>query len=628
VGGLPRAVAIAALAAAFVVSCGREIDPARVLRCLHGAPHVPLLVISYPFDGSIFPPEIVPPIARWDSAGADVWVVAVELAVGDPVMAVVDTPQWALPQWERIKAASQGPHPARLVVAGLRRSRPDSIARAGMVRIRTSTDSVGDALFYREVNLPFGEAVRDPSRIRWRFGPISYPQAPPSVLEGLPVCGNCHSFSADGRVLGMDVDYANDKGSYAMVETAERMVLSRDRILTWCDYRREDGQATFGLLSQVSPDGRWIVFCRASSFMLLQPDSRLHIMPSPGGEARAMRCNTPRMNSWHSWSSNSRWLVFASKAFTPYTQLFLTHVDSRGMDAPPVLLEHLTSPDRAANIPEFVRLAPGAIAQIRERFVDDLSWMRASREFYKAGDLPEAERASRKALELNPDNAAAHAALGAVLGLQRRTDEALGHLRAAVRLDSTDIPTRYNLGVTLAATARLDSAREQFRAVIRLQPGDTLARERMGSLFRAEGRTDSALAYFRAVIRQAPGLPSGHHGAGSVLQDRGENARAAVEFRRALQADSTYDPARQSLAAVLQLLGRPGEAQRHYRSLLDRRPGDAMLHYQLGRCLHEQGRLGDAVVEYRIALQLKPDLAAAQRQLDEALEQGRRPAAD
>ena len=37
---------------------------------------------------------------------------------------------------------------------------------------------------------------------------------------------------------------------------------------------------------------------------------------------------------------------------------------------------------------------------------------------------------------------------------------------------------------------------------------------------------------------------------------------------------------------------------------------------------------GLAALEYRIALQLKPDLAAAQRQLDEALEQGRRPAAD
>jgi len=42
--------------------------------------------------------------------------------------------------------------------------------------------------------LPFLTAVRDPSRIRWRFGSIDSESAPPIVLENLPVCGNCHSF--------------------------------------------------------------------------------------------------------------------------------------------------------------------------------------------------------------------------------------------------------------------------------------------------------------------------------------------------------------------------------------------------------------------------------------------------
>jgi Tol biopolymer transport system component len=49
------------------------------------------------------------------------------------------------------------------------------------------------------------------------------------------------------------------------------------------------------------------------------PDSELFIIPAEGGEARRLRANTPRMNSWHSWSSNGRWLVFSSKANTAYT---------------------------------------------------------------------------------------------------------------------------------------------------------------------------------------------------------------------------------------------------------------------------------------------------------------------
>ncbi len=57
----------------------------------------------------------------------------------------------------------------------------------------------------------------------------------------------------------MDVDYANDKGSYVMATVAEKMVLDQREMITWSDYRREDGEPTFGLLSQVSPDGRYVV---------------------------------------------------------------------------------------------------------------------------------------------------------------------------------------------------------------------------------------------------------------------------------------------------------------------------------------------------------------------------------
>jgi hypothetical protein len=57
----------------------------------------------------------------------------------------------------------------------------------------------------------------------------------------------------------MDVDYANDKGSYVMATVAEKMVLDQREMITWSDYRREDGDSTFGLLSQVSPDGRYVV---------------------------------------------------------------------------------------------------------------------------------------------------------------------------------------------------------------------------------------------------------------------------------------------------------------------------------------------------------------------------------
>jgi hypothetical protein len=411
-------------------------------------------------------------------------------------------------EWEQLKQSSLE-HDARVTILGLGRGKTARVLSHANASFRTSRDPVGAPLFYREVELPFVEAARDPSRIRWRFGSITSGQRPPVVLEGLPVCGNCHSFSADGAVLGMDVDYASNKGSYAIAPVAQEMALAGRDIITWADYG--GNEQNYGLLSQISPDGRyvvstvrdlsvfiagpemafsqlffpvkgilcvydrqtgrfealpgaddrrfvqsnptwspdgkhivfaraeapdlsnakhqgfiwlipaecvefvadgkpfrfdlyrvpfndgaggtaeplegashngmsnffaryspdgrWIVFCRARSYMLLQPDSELYIIPAEGGLARRMRCNTPRMNSWHSWSPNGKWLAFATKAYSDYTQLCLTHVDDNGTSTPPVLLAHLTARDRAANIPEFVNAGPQAIARIRAQFL-------------------------------------------------------------------------------------------------------------------------------------------------------------------------------------------------------------------------------------------------------------------
>jgi len=145
--------------------------------------------------------------------------------------------------WAEIKRRSTE-RDAEVAIVGV--GRRDKLASAATVRIRTSTDPVGDSIFYREVPLPFLDVVRDPSRIRWRFGTIDSQESPPIVLENLPVCGNCHSFSRDGSVLGLDVDYGNDKG-------ATRSCRSRR---TWCSTtRRSSPGATTSGTTATPPTG-------------------------------------------------------------------------------------------------------------------------------------------------------------------------------------------------------------------------------------------------------------------------------------------------------------------------------------------------------------------------------------
>ena len=220
------------------------------------------LTILYPLSDAIFPPEIVPPTFRWADANAesDIWLVAIEFQDDRQRMSSLTRSKDWTPseeQWQAIKQRSRE-KAATVTVIGVNRRRPEQILSDGSIAIRTSEHEVGAPLFYREVNLPFIEAVKDPTRIRWRFGPISSPR-PPVVLEKLPVCGNCHSFTTDGKSLGMDVNYANNKGSYVITQVAKEMTLATSNVITWDDYKKEEKGQTFGLLSQISPNGKFVV---------------------------------------------------------------------------------------------------------------------------------------------------------------------------------------------------------------------------------------------------------------------------------------------------------------------------------------------------------------------------------
>lgn len=102
------------------------------------------------------------------------------------------------------------------------------------------------------------------------------------------------------------------------------------------------------LLPRVSPDGRWLVFCMCDygCFPVYRADSDLYIIDLEAA-ARTGRykyrplapANSDQSESWHSWSSNSRWLAFSSKRDSaPFTRTYLAYIDAEGRAYKPVLL--------------------------------------------------------------------------------------------------------------------------------------------------------------------------------------------------------------------------------------------------------------------------------------------------
>jgi hypothetical protein len=110
-----------------------------------------------------------------------------------------------------------------------------------------------------------------------------------------------------------------------------------------------------------SPDGKWFSFCQCDGGDLIRSSSDIYLMRGDlKGPARRLECNVPyAADSWHSWSSNGRWLVWASKREGGiYAYLYLTHIDEYGHDSPAIRLPITERPHASFNIPEFVAHDP------------------------------------------------------------------------------------------------------------------------------------------------------------------------------------------------------------------------------------------------------------------------------
>ncbi len=82
-----------------------------------------------------------------------------------------------------------------------------------------------------------------------------------------------------------------------------------------------------------SPDGRFLLFCMCNygCFPVHQRSSDLYLMDLATRKYRKLSINSDLSESWHSWSSNSRWIAFNSKRQGGFlTRTYFSYVDTSG----------------------------------------------------------------------------------------------------------------------------------------------------------------------------------------------------------------------------------------------------------------------------------------------------------
>jgi len=260
------------------------------------------ITVEYPREGSLFPQDMVAPLFQWRDANANATVWRVEVAfrergpkirewstgekmrvgpIDDSLVGYVPptlTPEQAdshtwrpdAKTWEEIKKHTQQA-PAVIRFIGYRNKDDKQAVSSGQVTMATSPDPVGAPIMYRDVPLippppeseergvikPLPDSVLP--LIKWQLRYVSASESK-TVMTGLPTCANCHSLARDGKTLGIDVDGPqNDKGLYALIPIKPVSTMSNEYVIHWSTFSEERAQKRFGFMSQVSPDGKYVI---------------------------------------------------------------------------------------------------------------------------------------------------------------------------------------------------------------------------------------------------------------------------------------------------------------------------------------------------------------------------------
>jgi serine/threonine protein kinase/Tfp pilus assembly protein PilF len=182
-------------------------------------------------------------------------------------------------------------------------------------------------------------------------------------------------------------------------------------------------------------------------------------------------------------------------------------------------------------------------------------------------NMRQADIASRRALELEPDLAEAHVARGIAVSLTKKFDEAEKEFETAMRLDPKLYEAAYFYGRGLKSQGRNTEAAKMFERASLLRPEDFLAPSFLASVLHdmgleaeAEEAAQRALKLVEERLELNPDDARATNLGATILAKVGDRDRTIDYIRRSLSIDSEDSMMLYNIACAYSLIGMSEEA--------------------------------------------------------------------
>jgi TolB-like protein/DNA-binding winged helix-turn-helix (wHTH) protein/Flp pilus assembly protein TadD len=169
-------------------------------------------------------------------------------------------------------------------------------------------------------------------------------------------------------------------------------------------------------------------------------------------------------------------------------------------------------------------------------------------------NFSEAEAHHLRAIELNPSFALAHNWYSYALSQRGAHEEAIESARTAQRLDPMSLAVNGTLGLRLYDARRFDEAIDQLLLTLEMNPHFAPAMLFLAMTYQRVGLYERALDLLHTAVAESGGAPTYEAALGSALAAAGRQSEAEAALRRALAASGEIDPPAFHLATLFAAL--------------------------------------------------------------------------
>jgi len=209
------------------------------------------------------------------------------------------------------------------------------------------------------------------------------------------------------------------------------------------------------------------------------------------------------------------------------------------------------------------------------------------------GDLHNALKYYRKAIKIDPNNAAAFNNIATVYRMTGRFEDAEEALRSSLLIRPSYTEALMNLGSLLSENGRYEEAYHFMVEAEKLSPNEYKLQNNLGTHYLRVGKYYKAEKSLKKALRIGGESARILYNLGGALEGQEKFKDAMVYYQKALSVDSLYAPPYAKLGILFERFGEPENAQKSYRRFLSIWTGSENPRIDVKKRLRIlQGRLG------------------------------------